>query len=156
VYTTLLVGEKLYAGTIGGLAEIENRRVTKTYTDSNSGLTTKWVTSLCRAGDRVFIGTYGGGIFELLSSGEIRSFQPETGKFTINFNAMYTDGERLYVGALDGVRVLDLQSQKWQTIREILPTENVMSITGDDSAVYFGTSSGIARVERRHFTNVQK
>jgi ligand-binding sensor domain-containing protein len=156
VYTTLQIGDKLYAGTLGGLAEIEARRVTRTYKDSNSALTTNWVTSLCEAGDRVFIGTYGGGVFELLSSGEIRSFRPETGKFTVNFNAMYTDGERLYVGTLDGLRVLDLRSQKWQTIRDNLPSENVMSITGDDSAVYFGTSSGIARVEKRHFSNVQK
>jgi len=156
IYTTLQTSDKLYAGTLGGLAEIENRRVTKTYTASNSALTTSWVTSLCQAGDRLFIGTYGGGIFELLSSGEIRSFQPEAGKFTVNFNAMYTDGERLYAGALDGVRVLDLRSQKWQTLRDILPSANVMSVIGDESSIYFGTSSGIARVEKRHFTNSQK
>ena len=156
VYATLQTSEKLYAGTLGGLAEIEGRRVTRTYKSSNSALTTNWVTSLVQAGDRLFIGTYGGGVFELLASGEVRSFQPETGKFTVNFNAMYTDGERLYAGTLDGVRVLDLQSQKWQTLRDILPSENVMSITGDDSAIYFGTSSGIARVEKRHFTNQQK
>jgi ligand-binding sensor domain-containing protein len=156
VYTTLQVGDKLYVGTLGGLAEIEGRRVPRIYKDSNSALTTNWVTSLCKASDRVFIGTYGGGVFELLSSGEIHSFQPETGKFTVNFNAMYTDGERLYVGTLDGVRALDLRSQKWQTLRDILPSENVMSITGDDSAVYFGTSSGITRVEIRHFSNLEK
>jgi len=156
IYTTLQIGDKLYAGTLGGLAEIEGRRVTRTYKDSNSALTTNWVTSLCKAGDRVFIGTYGGGVFELLASGEIRSFQPETGKFTVNFNAMYTDSDRLYVGTLDGLRVLDLRSQKWQTIRDILPSENVMSITADDAAMYFGTSSGIARIDKRHFSSLQK
>jgi len=155
VYTTLQVGDKLYVGTLGGLSEIDGRRVTKTYKDSNSELTTNWVTSLCQAGDRLFIGTYGGGVFELLSSGKIHSFQHETGKFTVNFNAIYTDGERLYVGTLDGVRVLDLRSQRWQVLRDVLPSENVMSITGNDSAVYFGTSSGIARVEKRHFINQQ-
>jgi ligand-binding sensor domain-containing protein len=155
VYTTLKVGDRLYAGTLGGLAEIENKRVNRTFTASNSALTTNWVTSLCQAGDRLFIGTYGGGVFELTSAGEIHSFQPEAGRFTVNMNAIYSDGERLYVGSLDGVRVLDLRSQKWQTVRDVLPSENVMSITGDDSAVYFGTSSGIARVEKRHFSNVQ-
>jgi ligand-binding sensor domain-containing protein len=156
VYTTLQTGDKLYAGTLGGLAEIEGRHVVRTYTASNSALSTSWVTSLCKAGDRLFIGTYGGGIFELLASGEIRFFQPEAGKFTVNFNAMYTDGERLYAGTLDGVRVLDLRSQRWQTLRDILPSENVMSIAGGGSAVYFGTSSGIARVEKRHFGIQQK
>jgi len=156
VYTTLQVDDKLYVGTLGGFAKIEGRRVPRIYKDSNSALTTNWVTSLCKAGDRVFIGTYGGGVFELLSSGEIHSFQPETGKFTVNFNAMYTDGERLYVGTLDGVRALDLRSQKWQTLCDILPSENVMIITGADTAVYFGTSSGITRVEIRHFSNLEK
>jgi ligand-binding sensor domain-containing protein len=156
VYTTLETSDKLYVGTLGGLAEIESRHVVKTYTASNSALTINWVTSLVQAADRIFIGTYGGGVFELLSSGEVRPFQPDTGKFTVNFNAMYTDGERLYAGTFDGVRVLDLRTQKWQAVREILPSENVMSITGDGSAIYFGTSSGIARVEKRHFTNPQK
>jgi hypothetical protein len=156
VYTTLQVGNKLYAGTLGGLAEIENRRVTRTYTSSNSGLTVNWVTSLCAAADRLLIGTYGGGVYELLPSGEIHSFQPEIGKFTVNMNAMYIDGERLYAGTLDGVRVLDLHSQKWQTLRDILPSENVMSITGSDAAIYFGTSSGVARIEKSHFSNIQK
>src|SRR5205085_858056 len=156
VYTTLQVGDKLYAGTLGGLAEIEGHRVTRTFTVSNSGLTKAWVTSLLMAGDRLFIGTYGGGVYELMPSGELHSFQPETGKFTVNMNAMYSDGDHLYIGTLDGVRVLDLRSQKWMTIRDILPSGNVMSITGDDSAIYFGTSSGIARVEKRHFSNLQK
>jgi ligand-binding sensor domain-containing protein len=156
LYATLQVGRKLYAGTLGGLAEIDGHRVTRTFKDSNSGLTVNWVTSLCAANDRIFVGTYGGGIYELLPSGEIRSFQAEIGKFTVNMNSIYTDGERLYIGALDGMRVLDLRSQKWQTIRDVLPSENVMSITGDDRAVYFGTASGIERIEKRHFTENQK
>jgi ligand-binding sensor domain-containing protein len=152
VYATLQVGDKLLVGTLGGLAEIDGRRVVRTYKDSNSELTVNWVTALCTAGDRIFIGTYGGGIYELLPSGEIHSFQPEIGKFVVNMNAMYTDGERIYAGTLDGVRVLNLRSQKWQTVRETLPSENVMSITGDERAIYFGTSSGIARIEKSHFT----
>ena len=130
--------------------------MTRTYKVSNSGSDKSLGHIAFKAGDRVFIGTYGGGVYELMPSGEIHSFQPETGKFTVNMNAMYSDGDRLYIGTLDGVRVLDLRSQRWMTLRDILPSENVMSITGDDSAIYFGTSSGIARIEKRHFSNLQK
>ena len=150
-YAILRVGERLYVGTLGGLAEIEGRRVVRTFNDTNSSLSTNWVTALCRADDRLFIGTYGGGIFELMPSGEIHSFEPETGKFTINFNTMYSDGERLYVGTLDGAMVLDLRTQEWKHMTNVLPSRTVMAINGDDAAVYFGTVNGIARIERRYF-----
>lgn len=152
VYTTLQAGRKLYAGTLGGLAEIENNRVARTFKDSNSRLTTNWVTALCRANERIFIGTYGGGVFELLPSGEIHSFEVETGKFTVNPNAIFADSERLYVGTLTGARVLDLRTQEWKTIKKVLPSETVMSIAGDDENIYFGTTNGIARIEKSYFT----
>lgn len=153
VYTTLQVGQKLYAGTLGGLAEIENRRVVRTYKDSNSNLKTNWITALIDAGERIFIGTYGGGIFELLPSGEIRAFENETGKFVVNPNAFFIDGERLYAGTLAGVKILNLKSQKWTTLKNILPAETVMSVTGDAKNIYVGTTNGIARIEKSYFEN---
>ena len=151
VYTGIKIGEKYYAGTLGGIAEIVDGRVMRTYTDSNSNLTTNWVTAFCLAGGRLFVGTYGGGVFELTPSGEIRSFASEAGKFTVNPNAMYSDGERLYAGTLTGVKTLDVRTQEWKTVKNILPSQTVMSITGDATAVYFGTMKGIARVERSFF-----
>ena len=151
VYTTLQVGQKLYAGTLGGLAEIEGNRVERTFKDSNSNLKTNWVSALCLAGERLFIGTYGGGVFELLPSGEIRAFESEIGKFTVNSNAIFSDGRRLYAGTLDGIKILDLQTQKWQTVKSILPAETVMSITGDEKNIYFGTTNGIARINKDYF-----
>jgi ligand-binding sensor domain-containing protein len=151
VYAVLQLGRKIYAGTLGGLAEIENDRVRRTFKDSNSNLKTNWVTALCQAGERLFIGTYGGGIFELTPSGEIRSFENETGKFTVNPNAMFSDGERLYAGTLSGARVLDLRTQEWKIVKSVLPAETVMSIAGDGRSVYFGTTNGIARIDRDYF-----
>ena len=151
-YATLSVGRKIYVGTLGGLAEIENRRVVRTFKDSNSNLTTNWVTALCRAGERVFIGTYGGGIFELTASGEIRSFAAEAGKFVVNPNALFADHERLYAGTLEGAKVLDLRSGKWQIVKARLPSETVTSIAGNAADIYFGTSNGIARIEKSYFS----
>ncbi|MGC2238379.1 MAG: two-component regulator propeller domain-containing protein [Pyrinomonadaceae bacterium] len=151
VYTTLQIGKKLYAGTLGGLAEIEANRITRAFKDSNSNLKTNWVTALCFANERIFIGTYGGGVFELLPSGEIRPFDGEAGKFTVNPNAIFSDGERLYIGTLAGVKILDLRTQEWKTLKRILPAETVMSIAGDAENIYFGTTGGIARIAKDYF-----
>lgn len=153
VYTTLEVGGKLYAGTLGGLAEIESARVVRTFKDSNSNLKTNWVTALIQAAERTFIGTYGGGIYELLPSGEIRSFEGETGKFVVNPNALFSDGARLYSGTLAGVKILDLKTQEWKTVKRMLPSETVLSVAGDEKNIYFGTTSGIARIEKSYFEN---
>lgn len=151
VYATLLIGKKLYAGTLGGLAEMENGRVSQVFKDSNSNLATNWVTALCAADERIFIGTYGGGIFELMPSGEVRSFAPEAGKFAVNPNAIFSDGSRLYAGTLEGVKTLDLRSGEWSTLKKMLPSETVMSIAGDEENIYFGTTGGIARIAKTYF-----
>ncbi len=151
LYTSLKFGEKFYVGTLGGLAEIQANKVVRVWKDSNSNLKTNWVTALCRANERLFIGTYGGGIFELLPSGEIRSFEGEIGKFVVNPNAIFADEMRLYLGTLEGVKVLDLQTQRWKVIKKVLPSETVMSITGNAKNIYFGTTNGIAKVEKSYF-----
>lgn len=156
VYTTLKIGKRLYAGTLGGLAEIESNRVIRTFKDSNSNLKTNWITALIYANERIFIGTYGGGVFEFLPSSEIRSFENETGKFVVNPNAMFSDGKLLYIGTLAGVKILDLRTQEWKTIKQILPAETVMSITGDAENIYFGTTNGIAKIEKTYFENGEK
>lgn len=156
VYTILPVGEKLYAGTLGGLAEIQNRKIVRTFKDSNSNLKTNWVTALTSAGERVFIGTYGGGLFELLPSGEIRSFEGETGKFVVNPNALFAAENKLFIGTLDGAKIYDLPTQKWTNVKSVLPAETVTAITGDAENIYFGTTGGIAVVEKSYFTNEEE
>lgn len=153
VYTVLQTNEKLYTGTLGGLAEIQNKRIVRTFKDSNSNLKTNWVTALISINERIFIGTYGGGLFELLPSGEIRSFEAETGKFTVNPNAIFADENKLYIGTLAGAKIYNLERQKWANIKNILPSETVMTITGDDENIYFGTTNGIAKIEKSWFTD---
>jgi ligand-binding sensor domain-containing protein len=146
LYAALPVGERVYAGTLAGLAEIEAGRVVRVFKDSNSKLTHNWVTSLCADGRRLFIGTYGGGIFELTAAGDLFSFAGEIGRVVVNPNALFSDGARLYAGTLDGARVLELRSQRWIYLKSQLPALTVLSITGDGRQVYFGTTHGIARV----------
>lgn len=151
LYTVLVQGRKIYVGTLGGLAVVEDGRVSRVFKDTNSKLTTNWVTALCAVGPRIFVGTYGGGLFELNGSGELRSFAPEVGRVVVNPNAMWTDGLRLFVGTLDGALVFEPASQEWTQVKSELPSRNVLTITGRDNYVYFGTTGGIARIEHSYW-----
>ena len=147
LYAVLVQGRKTYAGTLGGLAVIEDGRVSRVFKDTNSKLTANWVTALCAVGSRIFVGTYGGGIFELNTTGELRSFATEVGRVVVNPNAMWSDGARLFVGTLDGALVFEPASQQWTQVKRELPSRTVLSISGSDKYVYFGTTGGIARIE---------
>jgi ligand-binding sensor domain-containing protein len=74
----------------------------------------------------------------------------------VNPNAMWSDGARLYVGTLDGALMFDLHLQKWTRIVAELPSRTVLSITGDERFVYFGTTSGIARIERSYWDQLDR
>lgn len=154
LYTVLVQDRKTYVGTLGGLAVIEDGRVSRVFKDTNSKLTTNWVTALSAVGHRLFVGTYGGGLFELNASGELRSFATEVGRAVVNPNAMWSDGARLFVGTLDGALVFEPASQKWTKVKAELPSRNVLSITGNDKYVYFGTTGGIARIERSYWKDI--
>ena len=156
LYAVLPQGRNLYAGTLSGLALIQDHRVVRVFKDSNSNLTTNWVTALRLVGSRLFVGTYGGGVFELTPSGELVGFAAGTGRAVVNANAMWSDGARLYVGTLDGALMFDLQAQQWTHIVAELPARPVLSITGDERYVYFGTTSGIARIERTYWSQRER
>ena len=64
---------------------------------------------------------------------------------------MWSDGARLFVGTLDGALVVDLNSQEWMRLSSEIPARTVLSITGDDRNVYFGTTAGIARIARPYW-----
>jgi len=151
LYAVLVQGRKAYVGTLGGLAVVEDGHVSQVFKDTNSKLTTNWVTALCAVGPRIFVGTYGGGLFELNGSGDLRTFATEVGRVVVNPNAMWSDGSRLFVGTLDGALVFEPASQQWTQVKNELPSRNVLSITGSDNYVYFGTTGGIARIESSYW-----
>ncbi|MFN0107236.1 MAG: hypothetical protein ACKVZH_00155 [Blastocatellia bacterium] len=156
VYTVLSFRESVYAGTLSGLAQINSGRVVRVFKDSNSKLTHNWVTALCSVNGRLFVGTYGGGVFELTPSGELASFTAEIGKLSVNPNAMATDGQRLYVGTLDGAWALEFASQKWTKLKAELPSSTVLSVAVDADNAYFGTTSGVARINKKRLEFVRE
>lgn len=149
VFSILYARDSLFAGTMSGLAQIEKGRITRVFKTSNSELKNNWISALSLAGDRIFIGTYGGGIFELTSSGEILAV--ETGKIFVNPNALFSDGETIYAGTLDGAWAMNLTTGKRLLIKDILPSATVLSIAADRENIYFGTTGGIARINRAEF-----
>jgi ligand-binding sensor domain-containing protein len=154
IYTTRFFKSSLFVGTLGGLAQVEAGRVVRVFTDSNSKLTHNWVTGLCAVGARLFVGTYGGGVFELAPSNDLYGFSQEIGTPVVNPNAMWSDGKLLFVGTLDGAWVFDLQTQKWTHLKDELPAKTILSVTGDAKFVYFGTTNGIARMEKSYLTGL--
>lgn len=151
ISATLISGNSTFVGTLGGLAQIEKGKVVKVYKDSNSTLQNNWITALDSNNSRIFLGTYGGGIYEILPSGELRSFVNETGKNFVNPNAIFSDEKKLYVGTLDGAWILDFDSQKWTQLKNDLPSKVVLSITGDKENIFFGTTNGIAKINNKYW-----
>ena len=147
-YAVLARGSSVFVGTLGGLAQVEGGKVARVWTTSNSNLPHNWVNGLCLAGSRLFVGTYGGGVCELQASGDLHCFASEVGRTFVNPNAMWADDERLYVGTLDGAFVYELRSGLWRRLHEQLPAATVLAITGDEHYTYFGTTNGIARIDR--------
>jgi ligand-binding sensor domain-containing protein len=156
VYAVLPHRESIYAGTLSGLAQINSGRVVRVFNDSNSRLTNNWVTAICSVNGRLFVGTYGGGVFELTPSGELTGFASEIGKQVVNPNAMAGDDKRLYVGTLEGAWVLEFSSQKWTRLKTELPSSTVLSVAVDGENVYFGTTNGIVRINKHRLDFVRE
>ena len=150
-YAVQALGRKLYVGTLSGLSVIESGRVTHTFTTANSALTHHWITALTVADGRLFVGTYGGGVFTLTPAGELASLKSEFDAAFVNPNALASDGQHLLVGTLNGAFVFDAVSQRVQHFTRALPDAQVLSVAADERAYWFGTTSGLLRVEQREF-----
>ena len=152
LYTSAASGSRLFVGSLAGLIELEGLRVVRTYKTANSHLSHDWVTALAVADGTLYVGTNGGGVDALLPTGEWVSFASDrdVGKFEVNPNAMYFDGERLYVGSSDkGLLVYNTRARSWKRISSGLPSSSVTAITSDDRYVYAGTMNGLVRIEKR-------
>lgn len=149
LYTGAQVNGKLYIGSLNGLNEMQGMRVIRTFQTTNSRLSHNWISALTPIGSTLYIGTYGGGVDALLPSGEWVNFASVIGKFSVNPNAMHSDGDRLYVGTLEqGVWMLEIQSERWSRFGQGLGSSNVTAITSDAQFIYFGTEHGLTKVTR--------
>jgi ligand-binding sensor domain-containing protein len=152
VYALGVAGDRLMAGTLGGLSVLDDEKIVGSYTSSTSGLKANWITAVAAMGDEWMVGTYGAGIFKLDASGHFQPSDVATDKFEVNPNAMLVTAQHVFAGSLgNGLYVFDRQSQRWSAMRDGLPSENVTAIASSGGYVYVGTDNGLVRIAEQDF-----
>jgi ligand-binding sensor domain-containing protein len=146
VYTLASDGDRLAAGTLGGLSLLENDTVQANYTTANSALRHNWISALARVGSEWFAGTYGAGVMRLDASGRWSAFPDLKGGFDVNPNAMAQTSDTLYVGSLgEGLWVYSKPTDRWTNVTAGLPSLNVTAVAAGNGFVYAGTDNGLVR-----------
>ena len=147
VYALGVSGERVLAGTLGGLSIVESEVVRESYTTANSALGHNWITAIVPDGQEWFVGTYGAGVLKLDSSGQWHEMLDATAAFEVNPNAMLASDTRVYAGTLDrGLYVYHRATDRWTAVAEGLPSANVTALALDDGYLYIGTDNGLVRV----------
>ncbi len=146
VYALGARGDRLLAGTLGGLSVLDAGVIQAAYTTANSNLEHNWITAIVPLDDEWIVGTYGAGVLKLTANDTWEGFPVATGAFEINPNAMLATPERVYAGSLDrGLYVYEKESDRWTTIVDGLPSDNVTALAVRDGYLYVGTDNGIVR-----------
>jgi len=146
VYTLALDGDRIAAGTLGGLSLLENDTVQANYTTANSALRHNWISALAHVGNDWFAGTYGAGVMRLDPSGRWTGFPDLRATFDVNPNAMAQTADALYVGSLgEGLWVYSKPTERWTNVTAGLPSLNVSAVAVGNGYVYAGTDNGLVR-----------
>ena len=147
VYTLGLSGERVLAGTLGGLSIVESEIVRESYTTANSELAHNWITAIIPDGQEWFVGTYGAGVMKLDSSGQWQALPEATAAFEVNPNAMTASETRVYAGTLGrGLYVYDRGTERWTAALDGLPSSSVTALAMNGGYLYIGTDNGLVRV----------
>ena len=152
VYCASSLGKRVYLGTLGGISILEEGRIAFSWNTANSGLAANWVNALAVLGPKLFVGTYGGGIQSVEGDGQWTDYGESIGRFEVNPNAMAVDGSRLYAGTLDrGIQIYDNAQDRWQQLREGLPSQNVTAFAFASDRVLVGTDWGLVEIRKDVF-----
>lgn len=147
VYAVAAVGDRVYAGTLGGLSIVEDGKVTRNLGAGPTGLRAAWVTALAPTAEGLYIGTYGGGVQLLRADGTVENVSAAAGPFHVNEGALATFGNTLYVGTLEaGLLAWDRTAHTWRRLERLLPSTNVTALLPDGDALLIGTTAGLVRI----------
>ena len=151
VYALAVEGEKLIAGTLGGLSVLEKETVVASFTTSNSGLKHNWITGIASLGNRHYIGSYGGGVVLLDANMAIVTFPDMPKEIIVNPNAMTQTQSAVYAGTLGhGLGVFSLHTGRWRWVENGLPSQNVTALAAHGDSIYIGTANGLVRVPQKN------
>ena len=146
VYALAGAGDRILAGTLGGLSVLQGGLVQVNYTTANSGLRHNWINAVVGVDDGWFVGTYGAGVVRLGASGSWSSFPDLTSQDQVNPNAMLVTASHVYAGTLaDGLLVYNRSSGRWTEVRDGLPSPNVTALAEHNGWIYAGTDNGLVR-----------
>ncbi len=146
VYALASAGDRVAAGTLGGLSVLDHDVVMVNYTTANSGLKHNWISALAHVGEDWFAGTYGAGVMRLDHSGHWSGFPDMKGSLEVNPNAMAQVEGALYMGSLGrGLWVYSRGSGRWRNVISGLPSLNVTAVAAGNGYVYVGTDNGLVR-----------
>jgi ligand-binding sensor domain-containing protein len=147
VYTLAASGNRVLAGTLGGISILDHERVVTNYTTSTSGLRHNWISAIVPVDNEWMIGTYGAGVMRLNESGKFETFDIGSGKFEVNPNAMLVTEHHVYAGSLGhGLYSYNRESGKWNIVSQGLPSTNVTALASGNGYIYIGTDNGLVRV----------
>jgi ligand-binding sensor domain-containing protein len=148
VYALGAGGDKLIAGTLGGLSLLSNGEVRRNLNTATSGLKHNWITALVAVGNDWLVGTYGAGIMRLTADGSVTPTEATQTGVVINPTAMAADGRLVLAGTLgQGLMVGDATGTRWRTVTAGLPSLNVTALAIYKGVVYVGTENGLVKID---------
>ena len=147
VYALGVSGDRLLAGTLGGISMLDRGSVSVNYTTATSNLKHNWITAVVPVGDGWMVGTYGAGVLGLDRSGHFHSYEKASGPFEVNPNAMLVTASYVLAGTLgNGLYLYDRQSARWSVVEAGLPSSNVTALAAGNGYIYVGTDNGLVRI----------
>jgi ligand-binding sensor domain-containing protein len=147
VYALGANGDKLVAGTLGGLSLLSGGEVRKNLNTATSGLKHNWITALVAVGNEWLVGTYGAGVMRLGADGNVTPTEATRAGVVVNPTAMAADGRLVLAGTLgQGLLVGDATGMRWKTVTAGLPSLNVTALAIHNGVVYVGTENGLVKI----------
>jgi len=152
VYALGARGDRLLAGTLGGISVLENDAVTQNFTTATSGLKHNWITAVVPVDDGWFVGTYGAGVERLTADSHFETTEATQPGVEVNPSAMLVTPDHIFAGTLGrGLMVYNRRTQRWRTIVTGLPSLNVTAFAAAGNTIYIGTDNGLVKTEEARF-----
>lgn len=146
VYALASARGRLCAGTLGGASILEGGSVKASYTTANSVLRHNWISAATAAGDEIFAGTYGAGVYRF-DGATWHGFPDLREGFEVNPNSMASTEGAVFAGTLTrGLAIYNRANSRWNFFTSGLPSVNVTSVAAGSGNLYIGTDNGMVRV----------
>lgn len=150
VYAVAAADENIVLGTLGGISIFDGIQF-RNVTSANSPMTSNWINGLQSAQDRVYVGTYGGGIGYFDKKG-IHIIE-ETDGAEVNMNGLFYRKPLLFAGTCNkGLFVYNEKNGRTDFLKGVFPLDNVTAVSADDQYYYIGTTQGIYRIDAKELS----